>query len=64
MRKCQLCGSKAEIISSGDTVITKYVRGYMVICSNLVCPNKTEWFSSEEQAISAWQDANTRVKAT
>lgn len=62
MRKCKLCGGKAEIITSDDVIINKYVEGYKVICSNLGCPNTTEWFGSEAQAISAWQDSNKKLK--
>lgn len=61
MRKCCLCGSKAELFSSEDVIINKYVVGYAVMCSNIGCPNKTEWFSNEYQAISAWQDLNKSV---
>lgn len=60
MRKCKLCGSKAELITSEDVVINKYVKGYKVICHNLGCNNKTDWYGSEEQAISAWQDLNKK----
>ena len=62
MRKCKLCGSKAELITSEDMIIGKYVTGYRVICSNLGCQNTTEWFKTEEQAISAWQDSNKKGK--
>ena len=62
MRKCKLCGSKAEIITSNDAIISKYVIGYKVICSNLGCQNETEWFGSEEQAVTDWQDSNKRVR--
>ena len=58
MRKCKLCGSEAEIITSEDAIINKFVVGYKVICSNLGCPNATEWYGDEAQAISAWQDTN------
>ena len=58
MRKCKLCGGKAEILTSEDAIINKYVHGYTVVCSTIGCPNKTDWFNSEYQAISAWQDAN------
>ena len=60
MRKCKMCGSKAEIITSEDMIINKYVKGYKVICSNLGCQNGTEWFGSGEQAISAWDTINRR----
>lgn len=60
MRKCKLCGSKAEIITSEDVIINKYVKGYKVICSNLVCQNETNWYGTEEQAISEWQDTNRK----
>jgi hypothetical protein len=60
MRKCKLCGSKAEIITSEDVIINKYVKGYKVICSNLACPNETNWYGNEEQAISEWQDTNRK----
>ena len=62
MRRCILCGSKAEIITSEDVIISKYVKGYKVICSKIGCSNETDWFSSEEQAISTWQDANKKSK--
>lgn len=58
MRRCKLCGSKAEIITSEDVIINKYVTGYRVICSNLGCQNSTEWCETEEQAVTNWQDAN------
>ena len=58
MRKCKLCGGKAEIIHSEDLVTTKYVTGYKVICTNLGCKNSTLWYGSEKQAISDWQDSN------
>ena len=60
MRKCNLCGSKAEIITSEDVIINKYVKGYKVICSNIGCQNSTAWFGSGEQAISAWDDQNQK----
>lgn len=62
MRKCKECGSKAEIITSEDVIINQYVKGYKVICSNLGCQNETEWFGSEAQAVSVWQDANKKIK--
>ena len=61
MRKCKLCGGKAEIIYSEDLVTTKYVTGYKVICSNIGCTNSTDWYGSESQAISTWQDANKKI---
>lgn len=60
MRKCCLCGSKAEIITSEDVIINKYVYGYKIICSNLGCSNCTDWYNSEESAVSAWQDCNKK----
>lgn len=62
MRKCKLCGGKAEIITSDDMIINKYVEGYKVICSNLGCSNTTDWYGSEALAISAWQDSNKKIK--
>lgn len=62
MRKCKLCGGKAEIITSEDMIINKYVKGYKVICSNLGCQNETEWFGSEEQAVTNWQDSNKKTR--
>lgn len=62
MRKCKVCGSKAEIITSEDVIINKYVKGYKVICSNLGCSNETDWCSSEASAISDWQDSNKKIK--
>lgn len=59
MRKCKLCGSKAEVITSEDIIINSFTKGYKVICSNIGCINATGWFNSEYQAISAWQDNNT-----
>ena len=61
MRKCKLCGSSAELITSEDMIINKYVTGYKVICRNFSCKNETEWYGTEQQAISAWQDANKVV---
>ena len=61
MRRCKVCGSKAEIIDSKDVVINRYVSGFKVICSNIGCPNDTGWFGSEAQAISAWQDLNKKL---
>ena len=58
MRKCKLCGSKAEIITSEDAIINKFIVGYKVICSNLGCQNATDWYGDESQAISEWQDSN------
>ena len=58
MRRCELCGSKAEIITSDGIIISKYPQGYKVVCSRIGCNNETDWYGSEEQAISAWQDAN------
>lgn len=60
MRKCKLCGGKAEILTSEDIIINKCVSGYTVVCSNIGCPNRTDWFNNEYQAISAWQDANIK----
>lgn len=60
MRKCKFCGSKAEIITSEDIIINKYVKGYKVICSNLGCNNETEWFGQEQQAITVWQAQNKK----
>ena len=60
MRRCKLCGGKAEIITSEDVIINKYVKGYKVICSGIGCQNETEWFRSEAQAISNWQDNNKK----
>ena len=58
MRKCRLCGGKAEIITSEGITIPKYAKGYKVICSNIGCNNSTNWERTEELAISAWQDGN------
>ena len=63
MRKCKLCGSKAEIITSEDVIINKYSEGFKVICSSLGCKNETEWFDTEERAVSAWQDFNKKIKS-
>lgn len=60
MRKCKVCGGKAEIITSEEVIIRKYVKGYRVICSNLGCKNETDWYGSEEKAISVWQDLNKK----
>jgi hypothetical protein len=46
---------------SHERFINKYVKGYKVICSNLACENKTDWFGTEEQAISVWQDSNKKT---
>lgn len=62
MRKCNICGGKAEIITSEDVIINKYVKGYKVICSNIGCQNSTDWFGTEAQAISSWQDNNKKVR--
>lgn len=62
MRRCKLCGGKAEIITSEGITISKYIKGYKVICSNIGCSNETAWERSEEQAITAWQDLNTNSK--
>ena len=62
MRRCCLCGGKAEIITSEDVIINKYVKGYKAICTNFGCPNETDWFSTEEQALSSWQDANKKIR--
>ena len=35
MRKCIICGNKAELITSEDVIINKYVKGYKVICSGI-----------------------------
>ena len=63
MRKCILCGGKAEIITSEDLVINKYVKGYKVICSVIGCSNETDWYGTEEQAVTAWQDFNRKSKS-
>ena len=60
MRRCKLCGGKAELITSEDAIINKYVTGYKVLCSAIGCQNETEWFGTEAQAISAWQDQNKK----
>jgi len=62
MRRCKICGGKAEIIDSKDVVINRYASGYKVICSNIGCNNMTDWYRSEAQAISTWQDANEDKK--
>lgn len=61
MRRCCMCGSKAEVITSQNLIINKYTLGYKVICSNIGCPNKTDWFETEARAITAWQDNNKKV---
>lgn len=58
MRRCKLCGSKAELITSNGVTIPKYAIGYKVICSGIGCPNATDWSKTEEIAISTWQDIN------
>lgn len=58
MRRCKICGGKAELIDSKDAVIHRYVSGFKVICSSIGCKNMTDWYGSESQAISAWQDMN------
>ena len=63
MRRCKICGGKAEIITSDDMIINKYVKGYKVICSTIGCSNGTEWYGTEEQAISSWQDNNKKFYA-
>ena len=60
MRKCVICGSKAELITSEDVIINKYVKGYKVICSGIGCNNETDWYATEKSAISAWQDSNKK----
>lgn len=60
MRRCKLCGKKAELITSDGITIPKYAKGYKVICSNLGCNNETNWEYTEELAISAWQDLNAK----
>ena len=60
MKKCKVCNSKGEILTSEDLVINKYVKGYKVICTNLGCKNCTDWYGSGEQAISAWDDLNKK----
>jgi hypothetical protein len=61
MRRCCVCGGKAEIIPSMDAIINSCSSGYKVICSNIGCTNATDWYSSEYQAISAWQDSNIKT---
>lgn len=63
MRKCKLCGGKAELITSEDVIINKYVKGYKVICSSIGCFNSTAWYGTEEQAVTAWQDSNKKSKS-
>lgn len=63
MRRCKVCGGKAEIITSEDMIINKYVKGYKVICSVIGCSNETEWYGTEEQAVTAWQDSNKKSKS-
>jgi hypothetical protein len=58
MRKCKLCGGKAELIASKDMIIHDYALGYKVICSRIGCKNSTQWYPTEAQAISSWQDSN------
>lgn len=58
MKKCKLCGGKAEIITSEGITISKYAKGYKVICSRIGCNNETDWVKTEAQAISEWQDSN------
>jgi hypothetical protein len=58
MKKCKLCGGKAEIITSEGITISKYAKGYKVICSSIGCNNETDWEKTEAQAISEWQDSN------
>lgn len=60
MRRCKLCGGKAEIITSEDVIINKYVKGYKVICSKIGCKNGTAWFDTEDRAVTAWQEANKK----
>ena len=62
MRKCKLCGGNAELITSEDMIINKYVTGYKVICRNFGCKNETEWYGTAKQAISSWQDTNNVSK--
>lgn len=62
MRKCKLCGGKAELITSEDMIINKYVQGYKVICSAVGCLNCTDWYGTEAQAISAWQESNKKPR--
>ena len=61
MRKCKLCGGKAELITSEDMIINKYVQGYKVICSAVGCLNSTDWYGTDAQAISAWQELNKKT---
>ena len=61
MRKCKLCGGKAELITSEDMIINKYVQGYKVICSAVGCLNSTDWYETDAQAISAWQELNKKT---
>ena len=60
MRKCKLCGGDAELITSEEVIINKYVRGYKVICSQIGCKNETDWYGTEKQAVYAWQDSNKK----
>ena len=61
LRKCKMCGSPAELITSEDMIINKYVTGYKVICQNFSCRNGTDWYATEKQAISEWQDNNKNI---
>lgn len=61
MLHCALCGKEAEIITSEDVIIRKYVMGYKIICSNIGCFNATDWYVSPEKAISAWESINSSV---
>lgn len=63
MRRCKVCGGKAEIITSEDIIINKYVKGYKVICSIIGCTNGTSWYGDEAQAITAWQESNIKSKS-
>jgi len=60
MRKCKLCGGDAELITSEEVIINKYVRGYKVICSQIGCKNETAWYGTEKLAVYAWQDSNKK----
>ena len=61
MRKCRLCGGKAELITSEGITIPKYAKGYKIICSRIGCSNETDWFGTEAQALSSWQDSNKKT---
>ena len=61
MRRCAICGGKAEVITSEDIITNRFVTGYKVICSAIGCGNATDWYGSEAQAISIWQDANKKT---